>query len=84
MGVLSIKVPEMLENLVNKIEEYGSIHPKAYIANPVYNINESIVEFQNIDTTLNTDQYRRDKIRNLKEWISRQIHQLFSLSEEEK
>lgn len=84
MGVIKRHIPEMLERLYSKVQEYGVEHPKAYTENPLYSFNELIAEFENIGDSLGTEQYRKDKIAYLKERISYHIHQLFSLSEPER
>lgn len=83
IGFLIFTIPEILGKLSNVIGEYGEEHPKSYTGNPIYYINEMKAEFENIDPALNSDQYRKDKIINLKEKVSLNIHQMFSLSGEE-
>lgn len=84
LGEIKKSVPDLLEKLYHAIHTYRMEHPKAYTGNPLYHINEYKAEFENIDVTLDTFQYKRDKVRNLKEGISHQIHQLFVISESEK
>lgn len=84
IGIMRNNIPAILDRLLNVIEIYSLEHPKAYTKNSIYSIDELKTEFENIDDSLKSEQYRKEKIVNLKEKLSQNIHWMFSRSEDER
>lgn len=84
IGFMKTSIPEKLERFKITVQEYEEEHKKAYTQNLIYLIDEYKTEFENIGDSLNSEQYRKEKIVNLKEKLSQNIHWMFSRSEDEK